>query len=81
MTLQNTGSIHGSEIVKACILFGEKLCSGSNPKVCFWTQEMQNKCDKVGIPGFFSKQSDETAVPHLKLLKTGVQKFCSYQDI
>ena len=35
MTLQNTGSIQGSEIVKACILFGEKRCSCSNSKVGF----------------------------------------------
>ena len=35
LTLQNTGSIQGSEILKACILFGEKRCSGSNSKVCY----------------------------------------------
>ena len=35
MVLQNTVSMQGSEIVKACILFGEKRCSGSNSKVCY----------------------------------------------
>ena len=30
----NTGSIQGSEILKECILFVEKRCSGSNSKVC-----------------------------------------------
>ena len=38
MALQNTGSIEGSEIVKACKLFGEKRCSGSNSKICYSQQ-------------------------------------------
>ena len=33
--LANTGSMQGSEIVKACILFGEKRCFGCNSKVCY----------------------------------------------
>ena len=37
MTLHNTGSIQGSKILKACILFGEKRCSGNNSKVCYCT--------------------------------------------
>ena len=32
---QNTVSIQGSEIMKACISFEEKRCSGSNSKVCY----------------------------------------------
>ena len=36
LTLQNTGSIQGSEILKACILFGEKRCSGCDSKVCYY---------------------------------------------
>ena len=35
LTLQNTGSIQGSKILNAFILFGEKQCSGSNLKVCY----------------------------------------------
>ena len=32
MALQNTGSIQGSEIVKACILFGENGVPAANRK-------------------------------------------------
>ena len=35
MALQNTGSIQGSEIVKACILFEEKRCFGRYSNVCY----------------------------------------------
>ena len=35
LTLQNTGSIKGSQILKAYI-FGEEGPSGSNSKVCFY---------------------------------------------
>ena len=31
----------GSEIVKACILFGEKRCSGSTSKVCYWIEGIE----------------------------------------
>ena len=29
-------SIHGSEIVKVCVIFEEKWCSGSNSKFCYY---------------------------------------------
>ena len=35
MTVQNTGIIQDSEIVKGCILLEEKQCSGNNSKVCY----------------------------------------------
>ena len=49
MALQKTGSIQGSEIVKACILFGEKQCSGSNLKVCYYHLLMKMKFENRKI--------------------------------
>ena len=40
LTLQNTGSIQGFEILKACILFWEKRCSSSNSKVCYCVKSL-----------------------------------------
>ena len=42
MALQITESIQGSENVKACILFGEKLCSSNYSEVCDSSQIRPN---------------------------------------